>query len=870
MKRKVSYVTGILLTLITIATLIECVENKEPDYFVSDFTGLTKRTWIGPEYWANPLQDWQVDNNRIECLVSNAHRNVHHLTRQLGSQEGTLEMEVTLGLLNTPSSDNKGWIGFCIGAQGEFDDYRNHAVFGKGLDVGVGTNGALFIGNTNKNNKNQTIINSLKNSVNLKVTVVPEHGFYKLTLHLTDTHSGKLLAKISKKDIAPEKLIGDLMLVSNFPNASKERNYTKSVWFKNWRIKGSKIVEKDEQHYGPILFSQYTLSRKKVKLTAQMAPVDHPTKKVALEIKENNNWKKIAEAGIDKSARTATFVLENWDDSTDTPYRLVYNLDLANNKTKDCYWEGTIRKNPVDKKELSIAGFTGNNDLGFPNSDIFNEVKYQNPDVLFFSGDQIYEEVGGYYIQLEPMEPSKLDYLRKWYLFGWAYRDLLKDRPTVCITDDHDVYMGNIWGEGGRKTLINTGHRKDIQDSGGYRMPPEWVKMVERTQTSHLPDPYDPTPVKQGIGVYYTAMNYGNISFAILEDRKFKSAPKALLPEAKIDNGWPQNKNFNIEKDGDVKGATLLGERQLKFLEDWSADWSAGAQMKILLSQTIFANVATLPKSALSDVVVPTLRIMQKGDYPPDDQPVGDLDSNGWPQTGRNKAVETIRKGFAFHLAGDQHLGSTIQYGVDNWNDSGFAFCVPSISNYWPRRWYPQTPGGNRVPGSPKYTGDFKDGFGNKFTVSAISNPLYTGLKPSKLYDRAAGYGIVKMQKDSRNIVLECWPRGSKPSEGDQVQYDGWPITINQFDNFGKKATAYLPTLKIEGLEHKVVQIIDEQNKEIVYTLSIPGRTFQPKVFHPGNYTVVVSDPDTNQKEVRKHVSASKTNSKQLHFNFES
>ena len=75
---------------------------------------------------------------------------------------------------------------------------------------------------------------------------------------------------------------------------------------------------------------------------------------------------------------------------------------------------------------------------------------------------------------------------------------------------------------------------EDAQDAGGYKMPPEWVNMVQRTQTSHLPDPFDATAVEQGIGVYYCNMNYAGISFAIIEDRKFKSAPKMLLPDAKV------------------------------------------------------------------------------------------------------------------------------------------------------------------------------------------------------------------------------------------------------------------------------------------------------------------------------------------------
>ena len=35
-----------------------------------------ERTWIGPEYWANPLQDWQLKAGRIECVASGGDRNV--------------------------------------------------------------------------------------------------------------------------------------------------------------------------------------------------------------------------------------------------------------------------------------------------------------------------------------------------------------------------------------------------------------------------------------------------------------------------------------------------------------------------------------------------------------------------------------------------------------------------------------------------------------------------------------------------------------------------------------------------------------------------------------------------------------------------
>lgn len=171
----------------------------------------------------------------------------------------------------------------------------------------------------------------------------------------------------------------------------------------------------------------------------------------------------------------------------------------------------------------------------------------------------------------------------------------------------------------------------------------------------------------------------------------------------------------------------MPGQRQLNFLRDWSADWSNQAQMKVVLSQTIFACVQTLPENEVNDQNVPKLRILNEGDYPPDDIPVIDMDSNGWQQSGRNKALREMRRGFAFHLAGDQHLGSALQSGIDDWGDASFAFCVPAISKVWLRRWMPKIEGKNRQPNSPKYSGDFLDGPGNKITVYAVSNPYFTG-----------------------------------------------------------------------------------------------------------------------------------------------
>ena len=864
-----------LLCILFTILILNCNNSQKSQEFSSTFPQNIQRSWIGPEFWANPLQDWQLKNGRIECIVSGGDRNVFLLTHELIEKNGKATLSVNLGNLNSSSEKiNEGWVGFRIGIRGEFNDYRDCAVRGVGLPVGITTDGQLFIGGVSDKIKK---VNPTWESNRLELTISPANKNYQLTLSFYDENNN-LLVQTDRNNIKSDWLTGGVAIVSHHGKAptwqddrpgiddgnwgfrpGTARGGNVKFWFSDWKLNGTKVKVYPERNFGPILFAQYTLNEKILKLTTQLAPVAiNKNNSVLLQVQDKQkNWQTISETVLDTFSRTATFKISDWQTERDVPYRVGYEYFTSTGLEKN-YYKGTIRHEPWEKEEIIVAGFTGNNDLGFPNNDIIDHLHKQNPDFLFFSGDQIYEGVGGYGAQRAPIHKACLDYLRKWYIYGWTYRDLLRDRPSVSIPDDHDVYHGNIWGAGGIATPKGLSGYK-AQDSGGYKMPPEWVNMVQRTQTSHLPDPFDPTPVKQGIGVYYCNINYAGISFAVLEDRKFKSAPKTLLPQADIQNGWIRNRNFDAKLDADVPEAALLGKRQIDFLDDWAKDWSNKTWMKVVLSQTIFANVATLPKEdATSDEIVPRLRILENGDYPPDDIPVSDMDSNGWPQTGRNKALQVMRSAFAFHLAGDQHLGSTIQYGVENWHDASFAFCVPAISNVWPRRWFPEQPGKNREPDYPKYTGDFEDGFGNKISVYAISNPVFTGLKPSRLYDRATGFGIVRFNRNTRDITMECWPRLTDPGKTEDGQYSDWPVKINQLDNFINFSDIYLPLIRIAGLKSPVIQIIDESNNEIVYSLRIVGDKFQPKVLKTGTYTIIVSEPDLIRTETIRGITTSK------------
>jgi len=617
-----------------------------------------------------------------------------------------------------------------------------------------------------------------------------------------------------------------------------------------------------------------------------MAETDPQIVRLQITEEERKNWRTVAEEKMIVPGWTVTFRIPEWDDTKDFDYRVLYSVPGSDGKLLDYYYTGKIKRNPLDKKEIVVAAFTGNsnthgtfhkyysftkNRLWFPHADIVKYVKTHKPDVLVYTGDQVYEG--------RPTSPDRsgefssyLDYLYKWYLWCWAHGELARDIPTVCMPDDHDVYHGNIWGAGGinASKFPHDGkypaHYKGFeghwrQDGGGYRMPADFVKMVERTQTSHLPDPYDPTPVAQGIGVYYTSMNYGGISFAILEDRKFKSSPSIMIPQGKVMNGFSQVRNFDMRR-ADVPGAKLLGDRQLKFLRDWATDWR-GAWMKVALSQTLLANVTTYPEHFKTDAGTPQLKPVPFGVIPKGYKMAKDMDSNGWPQTGRNKALYELRRGFAFMIAGDQHLGSIVHHGIDEWNDAGFSFCVPSIANLWPRRWYPSKPGIGHKPGMPPYTGSYFDGLGNRVTVWAVSNPVLSNHEPPELHDRAPGYGIVRLNKTEQTITMECWPRYADPTDPSAKQYPGWPMTIVLEDNYGRKAVGYLPDIRITGQDDPVVQVIQEKNGEMIYTARAKDGFFRPKVFAGGEYTVRVGEPGKTEWKVFEHLRAAQNSSEE-------
>ncbi|MEE2707416.1 MAG: alkaline phosphatase D family protein [Planctomycetota bacterium] len=820
--------------------------------YSSRFTATPNRVWLGAEHWANPMEDWRVQDGRLECVRGGENRNVHLLTHWLGEGPGDFTLSVRLGVIGNKST--KGSAGFAIGIlDPDTKDHLSSLFFGSGLAAGITTAGKLFLG-TMPTPQTKAVVKDLQDVV-LRLSAKPFANAYTVTLTAYDPESNEPMGSIIAKKVPAERLVGNIALVNN--HAANRRPHVNGggslarFWFRDWKADGKKLVQDDSQSFGPILYAMHTLSRGVLKMTAQMPPIGaKDSQTVRLQARTDGEWNTRGEQKIDPLSRTATFRIKNWDDKHDVSYRLVWTESTRDGRQNDHYFTGTVRRDPVGKEEIVIAGFTGNTDAGFPNRLISNNVSAMNPDVLFFSGDQIYEGVGGYGIFRAPVELASLNYLRKMYMWGWAFRDLMRNRPTLVLPDDHDVYQGNIWGQNGRDCGGMRNHAK-----GGYAMPAPWVNAVQRTQTAHHPDPFDPTPVDQNITVYYGDMVYGRISFAVLEDRKFKSGPEGKVNSWK---GRPDHiRNPNIDRKSiDQPGLQLLGNRQLKFLRQWSADWR-GADLKIALSQTIFCNLANYHGGNQMYLVA-------------------DLDSNGWPQSGRNRALAELRRGFAFHYAGDQHLPSIVHHGIDTWRDAGFSFCVPSIAAGYPRSWRPDAEGRpvrNRPEGGRANTGDYVDGLNNHVTVHAIGNPAKKN-RPGRLntlHDKASGFGIVRMNKLEGSITMACYrlqidPENLTPAD----QFPGWPKKIHFTDNYARQAAAHLPVLQVTGMTNPVVQVTNERSGEIEYTIRVQGTTFRPKIFDAGaTYSVSVGQPDTGtNKTVKGVVPLTDNNAGSLKFTF--
>lgn len=736
-------------------------------------TGGPDQVWLGADYWANRVQDWMVSGGQIRCVADSANRicrTAAVLTTALEGPQYTVSARTGTLVAGT------GFSGFLLGIGEPGTDYRRAAsVLGaSGGSGGVlavyGNDGvARFRNHTTESNplgfpelSGSTRSGSgpvRTTSENVLLTLTSQtsgSGNVTLTLRVTDAGSGALLSQVARTFAAAE-VVGGLSLVSSGAGTNRA-----TYWFADVAATGPDAVAHPERALGPVVGTIFSVANDTLKLTAQLAPIAADASTiVSLETRPAGESAWTVSATSDVGAGYAAILrVDGWDATLAHDYRVTVSIG------GDPYL-GTVPAEPAADGPLTVAAVTctkashrpfdaasGNGgapklpgeqylylfastNAYFPHEQLTASIAAQEPDVFVTLGDQFYETSPTH----EDMSSApELDLLYRWMQWHWAFQRLTRDRPTYVLIDDHDVFQGNIFGEGGVALKAGASY-----DSGGYEKDPAWVNVVQRIQCGHNPDPYDPTPVAQGITVYFTTFDYGGARFVLLEDRKFKSPATGLDPNGvKIPTAQLQ----------------LLGTRQEQMLASVAS--SAGGPPVLVFTQSMYASLETNTAGKIT---------ANKG-------------SNGWPTPARDRALASIKAAGGVIVSGDTHLPALIRHGMTTYTDGPVQMSVPAGSTSV-QRWFQPTATFPNGTGQP-YTGDTTDGFGHRMRVLAVRNMAFTQSQVLSAYGhpgyghrdlKQEGYGLVRVDRAARTYTLEAWRFDSQPDGGD-VPMPGWPVVV--------------------------------------------------------------------------------------------
>lgn len=770
---------------------------------------LPERRWLGTGFWGNRLQDWSIRQGKLVCTSARLRmpKTMHSLQWRSTGANGELQLKTRLTL---PKGSNNGFAGLLIGAGQSYLDWQAAALIsgtpgtGGGLmaTIDFGGNHALRIRDNNDNSPQLTIAPVFRDlkiiqpaqrpkgspELVLNLEVIPtgtQHSTVRLSSwNKTET---RLLSAVELTGVPREQLQGNIALVANGGKLGAE------VIFEDWWVGGEGMEQHPERGFGPIAGTLYAHSAGKLKVALQLVPQGIHGQKIPqglivnIEKKDTSgNWKTVASPiAVSSDDYHTLFTVNDWDghqtaslracfkDLDGTLYHYPFTVipepaagEQVDIGTFSCF--GTMSlyaQRPLAapaRDEVLIGRWTKAN-VYYPFAETVTRAQQQDADIFFFTGDQYYENRP----TAPDSDPNPLeDYFYKFLLWHWAFQGITANYPSILQTDDHDVFHGDIFGE---DKIGNT----QTDQHGGYHRSLEFVNMVHKTMTSQNPDTLEPTASpRSGLTNYYTSFEYGDVSFFVLEDRKFKKGAKSE------DADYPE---------------TYLGERQLQHLRNW-CETPMPDKRKVLISQTIYA----------------AMSLDAKGNLP------YDWDVNALYVDERNEIVRMLGEAKAVILSGDQHLSTFSRLGYASHNDKTkpiedaeyfngpYQFVAPPGGNVFWRWFWPNDE--LRELAQPEsdisYVGGFRDFFGNPFTMLAVANPErkelqtnMTRIRHSVTQEEAAkgathqyrtnkgdGFGMMRFNSKEEIMTVEAWPVYG------ETQYPGFPqvISYESIESTGK------------------------------------------------------------------------------------
>lgn len=724
----------------------------------------TEDRWLGPDFWANRLQDWMIRDGRITCVAlagDRGGRTASVLTRSLNG--GGFQLQVRMGT----QIASTGFSGFLIGVGEAGTDYRRAALVGAasgtagGLLCVYGSDGwvrfrdhtddlrqfdyaeipSTMSGPAPARGKAEQVEFSLEG-------VAQPDGTLTLTVKAVNAANGSVLSQAVLTGRSPQSVAGGFALVSSGPSAT--------YWFSDLRSSGGGVDAHPERGLGPIVGNLFSVADGTLKMTAQVMPMrlqDGDT--VSLQLSNGaGGWVTRTSALVGPGFAAA--LRTEWNFGTAQPYRLLHSrggtlegtvpaepgqagmtvASLSCTKAAHRPIDAASRYTAVVPGETPLGLYTSKN-VYFPFELLTRGIKAQAPDLLVAMGDQYYEHSP---TRQDRSKAPELDFLYKYLLWLWSFRDITRNTPCLVLVDDHDMFQGTLFGEGGKALLPGAQPIK-----GGYANAPEWVNIVQRVQCGHNPDPVDPAPVAQGISVYFTRFVYGGVRFALLEDRKFKTGGD------KVDDSGKVIPEVDLQ---------LLGPRQESMLAELAAEGSGPPT--VVVSQTMFCSLQTEANGKRK----------------------GARDSAGWPAMARTRATQAMAAAGAVMLSGDTHLPSLVRH-----IGGPVQFCGPAGGASFVRWFEPSPP--LRNPGATPHTGDFTDSYGNPVRVLAVVNMQVSQATWTSAYGetscgdqalKAEGYGLLRIDPVNRRHTFEAWRWDVDPAAAGAQPMTGWPYVLS-FDD---------------------------------------------------------------------------------------
>jgi len=784
-KMKLQRFIKLFLILVFILQLISCKNDDANLQFISKLSKDIKRTWINENFWANRLQDWQLNNGRIECINAEFPlRTVHILPYTISRDSGQIHIEIELGTLQQNDSlEVTDFAGVLIGVGSMDDNFKKRAIISgqnkknNGIIVAINGKGKIIY----MNNDNKTELLNLaaaeeignpqlsKNGLLVYIDIFPEANKYSINTSIIDKKNEKIISYAKIINLEKNIIQGNIALIAN---GAKDNNKG-SFWFKNLVLKGNKLIYNKNNTIGPIIGTVYSVFENKLKLTAQFMPISKTDNKlVILEMSDykKENWKEYSKVQIDTLSYTAKFETQIPNSNAIYNYRIVYNQKDANGKSKKIEFLGIISNNKNQQNIIKLAIFKNNSflnnsinlenfDITLPNEKFTTAIKKSNPDLLLFMGNQINTN------NQEPADFSnfknlRLDYLNKWYLWYLAYGEFTSNNPSMILPSNNDFCVHDTIDD----VKIELSKRLNKKDLSNF------IKLVNTTQFTE-----EDHQAKD-----FESFNFGNISFALINNKlEAKNEADQLQPIFQI--------NENLIDSFEI--------RKLDFLTNWSTDWTS-ADMKAIITQYPISQI-DIPKEAIS-----------------------------YLQKKENHTIRIAQKTQSVIITSATSSSFLYKYGLKNFGDASYSYISPQLYS-WDKMHKQKI----------EYINS------NNEKIQILAKPEEDSLKLPN--DISLSFGMVSFNKFQKSISFENFNCNIDTLQGESKN---WRETVLNKNNFQENSPSFLPQLEIKGLTTMpIISVYDGLTKELIYSKRIKSMNYKPQVYYWGKYDIEIKDTFTGK-----------------------